>query len=141
MESQEQQLKYVEPTSLEVGGTPELPHAAKSNQQWQRVGTQISTFLAQLPDYVGGLFNEYKQPIITVALIVLAFISLRVVLAVMDTLNGIPLLAPTFKLIGIGYSVWFVNRYLLKVSKRQELSQEIQGLKEQVVGGQQPPES
>lgn len=147
MESQQQQLKYVDPTSLEVVGTPEqaslaeLPPAAKSNQQWQRVGTQISTFLAQLPNYVGGLFNEYKQPIITVALIVVAFISFRVVLAVIDALNGIPLLVPTFELIGIGYSVWFVNRYLLKVSKRQELSQEIQGLKQRVFGSQQPPES
>lgn len=147
MESQQQQLKYADPASLEVVGTPEqaslaeLSTAAKSNQQWQRVGTQISTFLAQLPDYVGGLFNEYKQPIITVALIVAAFISLRVVLAVIDALNSIPLLVPTFELIGIGYSVWFVNRYLLKASNRQELSQELQTLKGQVVGSQKLPES
>lgn len=147
MESQEQQLKYADPTFPEVVGTPEqlslaeLSTAAKSNQQWQRVGTQISTFLAQLPDYVGGLFNEYKQPIITVALIVAAFISLRVVLAVIDALNSIPLLVPTFELIGIGYSVWFVNRYLLKASNRQELSQELQALKGQVVGSQKLPES
>lgn len=147
MESQQQQLKYAEPTSLEVVGTPEqasladLLPAAKSNQQWQRLGTQISTFFAQLPDYVGGLFNKYKQPIITVALIVVAFISFRVVLEVIDALNGIPLLVPTFELIGIGYSVWFVNRYLLKMSKRQELYRELQALKGQVVGSQQPPES
>jgi hypothetical protein len=43
-------------------------------------------------------------------------------------------------LIGIGYSAWFVNRYLLKASNRQELAQEIQGLKQQVVGSQQLPE-
>ena len=147
MESQQQQLKYVASTSLEVVETPEpaslaeLLPTAKSNQQWQRVGTQISTFLAQLPDYVGGLFNEYKQPIIIVALIVAAIITVKVVLVVLGALNDIPLLAPTFELIGIGYSAWFVNRYLLKVSKRQELSQEIQGLKQQVVGSQQPLES
>ncbi len=146
MESQ-QQLKYTDPASLEVVETPEQANLedflpiAKSNQQWQRVGTKISTFLAQLPDYMGGLFNAYKQPIITVALIVVAFISIRVVLAIIAALNGIPLLVPTFELIGMGYSVWFINRYLLKASKRQELSQEIQGLKQQVVGSQQPPES
>jgi len=56
MESQQQQLKYVDPTSLEVVETPEsatlaeLLPTVKSNQQWQRVGTQISTFFAQLPD-------------------------------------------------------------------------------------------
>ncbi|WP_243903127.1 CAAD domain-containing protein, partial [Aetokthonos hydrillicola] len=46
----------------------------------------------------------------------------------------IPLVAPTFELIGIGYSVWFVYRYLLKASTRQELTDEIAGLKTQVVG-------
>ena len=146
MESQ-QQLKYADPASLEVVGKPEqaslteLSTAAKSDQQWQRLGTQISTFLAQLPNYFGGLFNEYKQPIITLALIVVAFISLRVVLAVIDALNSIPLLVPTFELIGIGYSFWFVNRYLLKAPNRQELSQELQALKEQVVGSKKLPES
>ena len=55
----------------------------------------------------------------------------------LDALNGIPLVSPTFELIGIGYSAWFVNRYLLKASNRQELAQEIQGLKQQVVGSQE----
>ncbi len=33
---------------------------------------------------------------------------------------------PTLNLVGIGYSTWFVNRYLLKASTRQELFQLIQ---------------
>ncbi len=86
MESQQQQLKYAEPTSLEVVETAEQaslaepPPAVKSNQLLRQVGTQISTFLVQLPDYMGGLFNDYKQPIITVALIAITFITLKVVL-------------------------------------------------------------
>ena len=79
-------------------------------------------------------FNENKQPIISFALIVAALLALRVVLTVLVTLNDIPLLAPTFELVGIGYSVWFVSRYLLKSSNRQELSLELQKLKQQVVG-------
>lgn len=118
-----------------------LPPAAESNEQWRRFGAQISAFLAQLPDYLGQFFNTYKQPLITLGLILAAIISVRVVLAVLDALNGIPLLTPTFELIGIGYSVWFVSRYLLKSSNRQELAQEIEALKKQVVGSQQLPES
>jgi len=49
-------------------------------------------------------------------------------------LNDIPLVAPTFELIGIGYSAWFVYRYLLKASTRQELTNEIATLKSQVIG-------
>jgi hypothetical protein len=145
MESQVQQQEYANTASPE-GMTPSgsaplaLPPAPQSDEQWRRVGTQVSVFLAQLPDYIIRFFNEYKQPIITVGLLLTAIITVKVVLAVLDALNDIPLLAPTLELIGIGYSAWFVNRYLLKASKRQELAQEIDSLKQQVVGSQQLPE-
>ena len=118
-----------------------LPPAPESEEQWQRVGSQISDFLAQLPDYIGKFFNDFKQPITSVALIFASIITVKVVLAVLDALNDIPLLSPTFELVGIGYSVWFVNRYLLKASTRQELGEEIDTLKGQVIGSQQLPES
>ena len=139
------QPEYVNTTSSEVIAPPgsgpivKLP-PADDEEQWRRVGTQISDFLAELPDYLGNFFNEYKQPIISVGLIFGSIIAVKVVLAVLDALNDIPLLSPTFELVGIGYSVWFINRYLLKASTRQELGQEIQGLKGQVVGSQQLPE-
>lgn len=142
-----QQPEYVDTTSEEVIGVSEplplanLPSAAQSDQQWRRIGAQVSVFLAQLPDALGRFFNEYKQPIISLALIVSALIAVKVFLAVLGTLNDLPLLASTFKFVGIGYSVWFVNRYLIKASKRQELAQEIQTLKEQVIGSQKIPES
>lgn len=146
-ESQMQQPEYADTTSPDVMLASEpaplakLSAAAPSEDQWQRIGTQVSNFLAQLPDYVGQFYNTYKQPLITIVLILAAIVSVRVVLAVLDALNGIPLLGPTFELVGIGYSAWFVNRYLLKASTRQELSQELEGLKSQVVGSQQLPES
>lgn len=147
MESQVQQPEYkVDSTSPEAMMASEsaplakLPPASQaSSEQWRRVGAQISEFLAQLPDYLGRFYNEYKQPIFSVALILAAIISVKVVLAVLSALNDIPLLSPTFELVGISYSVWFINRYLLKASTRQELSEEIQKLKGQVVGSQQLP--
>jgi len=147
MESQTQPPEYIDPTSLETMTVTEpsplakLPPATESNEQWRRVGEQISVFLAQLPDYVGQFFNQYKQPLISIGLILASIISVKVVLAVIDALNDIPLLAPTFELIGIGYSIWFVNRYLLKSSNRQELSEEIETLKKQFVGSQELPEA
>lgn len=146
MESQ-LQPEYVDSTSPEAIATSEpaplakLPPAAQSDEQWRRVGTQISDFLAQLPDYLGRFFNDYKQPIISVGLIFGSIIAVKVVLAVLSALNDIPLLSPTFELVGIAYSAWFINRYLLKASSRQELAQEIEGIKGQVVGSQQLPES
>ena len=147
MESTLQQPEYADATSPEAlppadpAPLAKLPPALQSEDQWRRIGAQVSAFLAELPEYLGQFFNEYKQPITTIALILAAIISVKVVLAVLEALNDIPLLSPTFELVGIGYSVWFVNRYLLKASNRQELSQELQGLKEQVVGGQELPEA
>ena len=140
---QSQQPEYINTDSSAVIGAPlqKLLPPAQSDEQLQRIGTQISAFLAQLPDYLGNLFNQYKQQIITVALIVTAIISVKVVFAVINALNGILMLAPTFKVIGVGYCVWFVNRYLLKASNRQELSEDLQKLKQQVLGSQQLPKS
>lgn len=146
MESQLQQPEYVDTTSpegmtvLEPSPLTKLSSGVQSDAQWQRIGAQASDFFAQLPDYLVKIFNDNRQLITTLALFVAALISVKVVLAVLSALNSIPLLSPTFELVGIGYSVWFVNRYLLKASSRQDLSQEIQTLKQQVVGSQQLPE-
>ena len=97
-------------------------HSVKKGQ-W--IVKRIYQFLAQLPDYLGNLFNTYKQLITSIAIILAAFITVKVVLAIMDALNDIPLLSLTLELIGIGYSGWFVYRYLLKEPTRQELGQKI----------------
>lgn len=138
-----QEPEIVETKSLETQ-TPEMNNPtgtitkvqppAQSQEELLKYGEQVSRFLAALPDYLGTFFNQYKQPLVTLGIFVAAIIAVRVVLAILDALNDIPLVAPTFELIGIGYSAWFVYRYLLKASTRQELNSEITTIKSQVVG-------
>lgn len=118
-------------------GTITKIQPTQSQDQWVEYGEKVSSFLATLPEYVGTIFNKYKQPLVVFGLIVASIVTLRVVLAILDALNDIPLVAPTFELIGIGYSAWFVYRYLLKASSRQELTSEITTLKSQVVGSEE----
>ncbi len=122
----------------QTGTITKLQPPAQPQDEWLKYGEQVSSFLASLPEYVGSFFNQYKQPLVTIGLIVGAIVGVKVLLAVLDALNDIPLVAPTFELIGIGYSVWFVYRYLLKASTRKELTSEITTLKSQVVGKQIP---
>jgi CAAD domains of cyanobacterial aminoacyl-tRNA synthetase len=122
----------------QTGTITKLQAPAQSQDEWLKYGEQISTFLATLPEYVGSFFNQYKQPLVTVGLIVGSIVGVKVLLAILDALNDIPLVAPTFELIGIGYSAWFVYRYLLKASTRKELTSEITTLKSQVVGKEIP---
>jgi hypothetical protein len=124
--------------NTQTGTITKLQPPAQSQDEWLKYGEQISTFLATLPEYLGSFFNQYKQPLVTVGLIVGSIVGVKVLLAILDALNDIPLVAPTFELIGIGYSAWFVYRYLLKASTRKELTSEITTLKSQVVGKQIP---
>ncbi|MEH1820144.1 MAG: CAAD domain-containing protein [Nostoc sp.] len=124
--------------NTQTGTITKLQPPAQPQDEWVKYGEQISTFLATLPEYVGGFFNQYKQPLVTVGLIVGSIVAVKVLLAILDALNDIPLVAPTFELIGIGYSAWFVYRYLLKASTRKELTTEITTLKSQVVGKEIP---
>ena len=110
------------------------PPKPSPDQAWQEWVQPVSEFLSKLPDYVGGFFQSYQQPLITLALLLSGVITVKVTLAVLDAINDIPLLAPIFELVGIGYTAWFVYRYLLKVQNRQELASQFESLKGQVVG-------
>ncbi|MEB3337597.1 MAG: CAAD domain-containing protein [Leptolyngbyaceae bacterium] len=144
-----QQSEYSEPTpeaqkvelnvNVEGAGTlAKLPPASESSTQWRQIGERISLFLADLPDYLSEFFGEYKRPLITLGLILGGVVSVKLTLAILDAINDIPLLAPVFELIGIGYGTWFIYRYLLRASNRQELGDDIQAFKEQILGNKLP---
>lgn len=118
----------------QTGTITKIQPTVQTQDQWLKYGEVASSFLATLPEYLGSFFNKYRQPLVTIGLIVGAIVAVKVILAILDALNDIPLVAPTFELIGIGYSAWFIYRYLLKASTRQELTNEIATLKSQVVG-------
>jgi hypothetical protein len=102
--------------------------------QFQDIKDQVMTILSELPAYVSNFFADYQKPLVTLGLILAGGISIKVLLGVLGALNDVPLVAPVFELIGMGYTGWFVYRYLLKASNRQELLTEVDAFKEQVVG-------
>lgn len=104
-----QQSAYINYPSPEVKEASDLasltkvsPITTQLEMQGRQIGRNISVFLTQLPDYLSRFFQQYKQQIITVALILAVLIAIRVFLAILAALNDIPLLTPTFELIGIG---------------------------------------
>ncbi|MGL4622195.1 MAG: CAAD domain-containing protein [Chroococcidiopsis sp.] len=139
--SQPQQVEFSSPAfSRESEVSEPAPLAkpqsvAQFSEQRQRLQVQVAGFLAKLPERIIGFFNTYRQSIIVVALIVATLVLAKVFIAIVDVLNDLPLLSPIFELIGLGYSIWFVNRYLLKFSNRQELSRQLRWIRRQVVGG------
>lgn len=107
---------------------------ASANEQWKQIGEKVSAFLADLPEYLTDFFGEYRRPIVTVSLVIAALIAVKLLLALLDAINDIPLLSPLFELVGMGYSAWFIYRYIWKAENRQELVNDFNALKEQVLG-------
>jgi len=120
-------------STSETSETEETSETAGADQI-QQIKDQILSVLSELPAYASSFFGEYQKPIVTVGLIVGTLITIKVTLAVLEALNDIPLLSPTFELIGMGYTGWFIYRYLLRASNRQELVAELESFKEQIFG-------
>ncbi|MEH2294064.1 CAAD domain-containing protein [Nostoc sp.] len=86
---------------------------------------------------MGRFYQEYKLPTISFALLVITVTALRIFLAVLNAINHIPLVYLILELIGLGYTIWFTFRYLLKDSTRQELTGKIHLLQKQILGRQE----
>ena len=100
-------------------------------QEYLNIGT---SFLTKIFEYIKEFVDENQKLLVNLLLIFLGIVAVKVTLAVVAAINDIPLLAPMFELVGLGYTGWFVYRYLLTRSSREELGQEFEALKAQVVG-------
>jgi CAAD domains of cyanobacterial aminoacyl-tRNA synthetase len=104
------------------------------NPEWKSVVDRVMNFIDTPPSYISNFFELYKRPLIVLGLILGAFVTLKVLFGLIDAVNDIPLIAPTLELIGVAYTLWFVYRYLLGADSRRELVEEIQTIKEYVLG-------
>ena len=93
----------------------------------------IDTF-AYFPDYISQFYQTYQRQLKVIGSLILIILTFRLILGFLEALEGIPTLSISFEFIGIGYSVWFVYRYLLRKSNRQELLDKIQDIKAEIVG-------
>jgi hypothetical protein len=121
-------------TEDELSVTKMPPAEPLTGEQLQRYGERTSAFIDSLQGYIADFLNTYKPALSTLGWILLAAISVKLILAALDAINDIPFLTLLLQLIGLGYVIWFVYRYLLSAASRQELSQEFESFKQQFLG-------
>ncbi|XP_073288724.1 protein CURVATURE THYLAKOID 1A, chloroplastic-like [Primulina huaijiensis] len=63
-----------------------------------------------------------------------AIVALWLATIVVGAINSVPLLPKLLELVGLGYTGWFVYRYLLYKSSRKELVEDIEALKKKISG-------
>lgn len=115
----------VTPTTIET--------STSSEKEFLQAGNKISGTIKELIDVVGKFWVAYKLPLLLVGIVLGVAIFLKLSLALLDAINNLPLIRPTLELIGISYTVWFVWRYLISPSKRQELGEAITSVRQSFV--------
>jgi len=63
-----------------------------------------------------------------------AIVALWLTSVVVGAINAVPLLPKIMELVGLGYTGWFVYRYLLFKESRKELASDIETLKKKITG-------
>lgn len=101
---------------------------------WERDQAHIADFFNDPSKYIAAFWQEYKPIVYVLGAILAALFALNVVLGIVGFVTGLPLIGGLLELVGIGYSVWFTTHYLLKAETRQELSQKIESLKQDIIG-------
>lgn len=125
-----------DPNKVDLGKESSLwPQLSnQSSDQWREILDRAYRLLSNLPEQLSAFLGEYRSPLVTLGLILGSIVSVKLTLALLDALDDIPLLAPTFELIGFAYVIWFVYRYLWKASSRHELGERINAWKGQILG-------
>ena len=100
----------------------------------QPILDRVAQFVTDLPSYAGNFFAEYQKVLVTLGLLISVAVTGKVTLAVLDTMNQIPMLGGLFEVIGILFTMWFAFRHLLFAVNRQQLAEKIDSLTADVLG-------
>jgi hypothetical protein len=120
--------------STEQGGNLASFTSDDPAEQVKVIANKAMAVLANLPESMGGFVGEYRSQLITLGLLFGSFVSVKLTLALLGALNEIPMVQPTLELVGLGYTAWFVYRFVFRAENRSELSEKYGTLRNQVVG-------
>ena len=123
-------------TSIEVspGTSGALSKISSDDADWKEVSNKVFSYIDMVPDFISETFSQYRQPLTKVGIFLLALVSVAIADGVLDVVNALPLVAPLLELVGLGYTGWFIWRYLLYAERRQELGRDYKTLKDRVTG-------
>ncbi len=115
------------PPSAIVGAS----HSTKIPQPW--LSKLIKDFFLELNNYISDFFRVYQLPLLVLGGILAMALALYLIETLLAAINNFPLLNSVLQLIGLGYISWFVYRYLINGSKRQELPSIMQQVKNSLI--------
>jgi len=124
------------PRSAPFVGRPALPLRKKAERaivravEADKTDVDVDQIVKDLQEKWDRVENKSSVVVYAGGALVLLWFSSTIVSAV----NAVPVLPKLLELVGLGYSAWFVYRYLLFKSSREELLDDIEELKKKVTG-------
>ncbi|KAL0730856.1 hypothetical protein Bca4012_026950 [Brassica carinata] len=119
---------FTVPLKLVSGNGLQKMRASSSEETSTSIDT--NELFTDLKEKWDGLENKSTVIIYGGGAIVAVWLSSILVGAI----NSVPLLPKVMELVGLGYTGWFVYRYLLFKSSRKELAEDIDSLKKKIAG-------
>ncbi|KAL7203262.1 hypothetical protein ACSBR2_016540 [Camellia fascicularis] len=117
-----------------------LKHLSES-RRFSLLQVKASSSEESSPADAGELFNDLKEKWDAVenkSTVILygggAIVAVWLSSIVVGAINSVPLLPKIMELVGLGYTGWFVYRYLLFKESRKELATDIEVLKKKIAG-------
>lgn len=134
-------IEIIDPRVSEPQGEVEIitPNTALSvrdsdESSTQNLSEKIAQIIDRLPGQIVAFYDAYSRPINLVGALYLGLLAVAIASGVLRVLNVLPLVAPSLKLLGIGFIGWFTWRHLLYAENRQELVANYRSAKQKVLG-------
>ncbi len=101
---------------------------------WVAIQPKTTAFLDDAYSSIKNFYITNQQLLTTLGLILLGIIGLKVLFAGLSAIDGIPLVTPLLKIVGLYYVGRFIWRYSIRAQDRQELMAYINQTKAEVFG-------
>ncbi|CAG9461209.1 unnamed protein product [Pedinophyceae sp. YPF-701] len=122
-------------TALRPRAAPVAPRVSKARNVARRAGEESSVDVESIIADAKASWDKVEDKTTAIIYVVGGIVALWLASTVVGAVNSVPLLPKLMELIGLSYSAWFVYRYLLFKSSRQELVADIEDLKKKITGG------
>ncbi|MDA0267666.1 MAG: class I tRNA ligase family protein, partial [Cyanobacteria bacterium] len=84
--------------------------------------------------YIKQLFGTVRRPGKTLVIGLGALVVLKLISGILAGLEDVPLVAPTLRLVGIGYTAWFIKENLLTPTSRQATWDKVNAWRKDILG-------
>ena len=133
-----EEVEFVETTTPLAGAKTANPpvrfQTSTDDDTWRKVANAILTFLDNPTCYFDNFFVDYKKPATTLAVLLGAAMTLKVLSAILSALNDVPGVEWALQLVGLGYSLQFAWRKVVKAETRSRVASELKSTWQEIVG-------